>query len=115
MFKLAVDDARKRAEQAALAAGARVGAVKLIDPTARGCETDELLALGGHVDYETEPRPIAAPVLAMAPARGEVQEIVMTARRKAVEAGLRPEDLQLPVQPPLEHLTGKACVVYALG
>jgi nicotinate-nucleotide pyrophosphorylase len=36
-------------------------------------------------------------------------------RKRAQEAGLKPEDLQLPVQPPMERLQAKACVVYALG
>jgi uncharacterized protein YggE len=114
IFKLAVEDARKRAEQAAAAAGTRVGAVKLIDPTARGCETDALLALAARTDDLSEPRPVPAPVMAIAP-RASVQEMIVTAKRKATEAGLRPEDLQLPVQPPLEQLTGRACVIYSLG
>ena len=66
MFKLAVEDARKRAEQAAAAAGTKVGAVRLIDPTARGCETDELLALAGRGYDQTAPRPVRA-LTAMAP------------------------------------------------
>jgi uncharacterized protein YggE len=114
MFKLAVEDARKRAEQAASAAGARVGAVKLIDPTARGCETDQLLALSGRSYEQTAPRPVAAPRAAMSP-RNDIEELVVTAQEKAAAAGLRPEDLQLPVQPPLEQLTGRACVIYSLG
>ena len=100
---------------AACATPATVGAVKLIDPTARGCETDALLALANRVDDEIEPRPVAAPAMPMAVPPAEMRELVASARRKAVDAGLRPEDLQLPVQPPLEHLTGKACVVYSLG
>ena len=114
MFKLAVDDARKRAEQASAAAGTRLGAVRLIDPTGRGCETDELLALAGRGYEEVAPRPVAAPPAAFQ-ARGEVREMVVTASKRANAAGLRPEDVQLPVQPPLEQLTGRACVVYSLG
>jgi uncharacterized protein len=114
MFKLAVGDARKRADQAAAAAGTRVGAVKLIDPTARGCETDELLALAGRGYDQIAPRPVPSLRAAMAP-QGEIQELIVTSQRKAAEAGLRPEDLQLPVQPPMEQLTGKACVIYSLG
>ncbi len=115
MFKLAVEDARKRAEQAATAAGAKIGAVRLIDPTARGCETDELLALAGRVGDEVEARPVPPPPIALMAPRSQLQEVVVSANRKAAEAGLRPEDLQLPVQPPLEQLTGKACVIYSLG
>jgi uncharacterized protein YggE len=114
MFKLAIEDARKRAEQAATAAGAKVGAVRLIDATARGCETDELLALAGR-GYDTSlARPVAAPRAAFQ-SQGTIEEMVVTASKRAQAAGLRPEDLQLPVQPPLERLTGKACVVYSLG
>lgn len=114
MFKLAVEDAHKRAEQAALAAGTRIGAVRLIDPTARGCETDELLALARPGFDASVARPVPPPPMAMAP-RAELRDVIVTANRKAAEAGLRPEDLQLPVQPPLEPLTGKACVIYSLG
>jgi len=28
---------------------------------------------------------------------------------------LRPEDLQLPIQPPMERMEAKACVIYSLG
>jgi uncharacterized protein YggE len=114
MFKLAVEDARRRAEQAAAAAGTRLGAVRLIDPTARGCETDELLALAARGYDQTTPRPVPTPLAAIARRTG-LEEVIVTANRKAAEAGLRPEDLQLPVQAPLERLTGKACVVYSLG
>jgi hypothetical protein len=114
MFRLAVEDARKRAEQAATAAGAKVGAVRLIDATARGCETDELLALAGRRYDGGVPRPVAPPRAAYQ-SQTSVEEMVVTAQRKAQAAGLRPEDLQLPVQPPLERLMGKACVIYSLG
>ncbi|HEY3949823.1 SIMPL domain-containing protein [Phenylobacterium sp.] len=114
MFKLAVEDARKRAEQAASAAGTKVGAVRLIDPTARGCETDELLALAERGDDQTAPVPVAAPPAAFQ-ARSSISQLIVTASKRAVDAGLRPEDLQLPVEPPMERLTGKACVIYSLG
>ena len=114
MFKLAVEDARKRAEQAAAAAGTRIGAVRLIDPTARGCETDELLAYARPANSDIVARPVPSPRMAMAP-MSKIEELVVAGNRRAAEAGLRPEDLQLPVQPPLEQLTGKACVIYSLG
>ena len=42
-------------------------------------------------------------------------EIVVTAQRKAKEVGLDPEEIRLPVQPPLQRLEGSACVVFSLG
>lgn len=114
MFKLAIEDAKRRADLAAAAAGTRIGSVRLIDPTARACETDVLLAPAARLYDPTTPRPVPAPLMARA-SMSEVNEIVVTANRRAKDAGLKPEDLQLPVQPPMERLQAKACVVYALG
>lgn len=114
MFKLAIEDAKRRADQAAAAAGTRIVAVRLIDPTARACETDVLLAPAPRGYDPTTPRPVPAPYMARSPA-SEVQEMVVTSQKRAQAAGLRPEDLQLPVQPPMEKMQAKACVVYALG
>jgi uncharacterized protein len=114
IFKLAIEDARRRADLAAAAAGTHVGAVRLIDPTARACETDVLLAPAGREYDPTEPRPVAAPVMAQAP-MSQINELTVTAQKRARDAGLTPQDLQLPVQPPMERLQAKACVVYALG
>ena len=127
IFGLAVADAARRARLAVEATGARLGAVKLIDPTSRACQTDVLVAgaprsdavgdtpmqdvvvTGGAVgrrSFEGAPPPPPPPPPAMAPApRGPGGET----------AQLRPEDMQLPLQPPLQELTASACVVYALG
>ncbi len=114
MFRLAIEDARRRADLAATAAGGRIGAVRLIDATARACETDVLLALAPRGYNDAVARPVMAPPMA---ARGNstIEEMVVTSQKRAHDAGLRPEDLQLPVQPPLERLEAKACVVYSLG
>lgn len=67
MFKLAVEDARRRGELATAAAGTRLGAVKLIDPTGRACETDVLVtgagrSYGGEVGaYQVPPPPPPPP------------------------------------------------------
>jgi uncharacterized protein YggE len=114
MFKLAIEDAKRRADLAAAAAGTRIGSVRLIDPTARACETDVLLAPAPRGYDPTTPRPVPAPYMARSPA-SEISEMVVTANKRAQAAGLKPEDLQLPVQPPMEHMQAKACVVYALG
>lgn len=114
MFKLAIEDARRRAELATAATGSRLGPVRLIDPTSRACETDVLLALAGRPFDPTTPRPVAAP-RAVIDSANSVQELTVSAQKRAQAAGLRPEDLQLPVQPPMERLQAKACVIYGLG
>lgn len=113
MFRLAVEDATRRAKLAVEATSSRLGAVKLIDPTGRACQTDVLVAGagrsyvgGGYAQAVAAPAP---------PANASIEEIVMTGRRRAAEVGLRPEDLQLPLQPPLQRMEAQACVVFAVG
>ena len=114
MSRLAVADAAARARQAAEASGSRLGAVKLIDPTGRACQTDVLVA--------------GAPQSAGA-GYGGVNEVVVTAARRSPAAplmvpppppppppaGMTAESLEISLQPPLETLTRTACVVYALA
>lgn len=118
MSKLAVEDARRRAILATQGAGAQLGAVKLIDPTGRACETDVLVAGAGR-GYDD----VAA------------QEVVVTASRSA-RAGAPPPPPppvpplpvppverrigessapQLTLQPPMRRMEAKTCVVFALG
>ena len=113
MFKLAVEDARRRALLASEAAGARLGLVRVIDPTTRACETDVLLAPAGRGYAQVEAYRVSAPAPAMA--RDSMQEITVTAQRRAQEVGLNPEDLRLPLQPPLQRLEERACVVFSLA
>ena len=125
MFGLAVADAARRARLAVEATGGRLGAVKLVDPTGRACATDVLLAGAPRNDPASDtmvqdivvtgkvagrappppPPPPPPPMAAPAPPRGGA----------AAEQVLRPEDMQLPLQAPLQELTATACVVYALG
>ena len=113
MSRLAVADAAARARQAAEASGARLGAVKLIDPTGRACQTDVLVA--------------GAPESQGAGDEG-FNEVVVTGSRRSVAApmmaapppppppsGMTAESLEISLQPPLETLTRTACVVYALA
>jgi uncharacterized protein YggE len=115
MARLAVDDARKRALQAAEVAGARLGGVRIIDPTARACETDVLVIGSGRTYAGVQANQVASQ--ARAPAGfSSVEELVVTsARRKAQEVGLNPDDIRMPLQPPLQRLEQKACVVFALN
>lgn len=114
MFKLAVEDARRRAQLATAAAGAQLGSVRLIDPLGRACETDVLVAGAGRSfggtggAYRVAPPPPP-------PAMEAPQDVVVTAQRRAQELGLNVEAIQLPVQPPLQRLEAQACVVYSLG
>jgi uncharacterized protein YggE len=114
MAHLAVADAADRARLSAAASGARIGAVKLIDPSGRACQTDVLVA-GAPQSYGTGGQ--------------MVKEVVVTGRRIADQEfapapppppppppapGGAGELLQLTLQPPLEELSQTACVVYAL-
>jgi uncharacterized protein YggE len=112
MFKLAVEDARRRADLGAQAAGTRISVVRLIDPTGRACETD-VSVTGAQRTYSpgvayAVPAPPGSP-------RSSIEELVVTGAKRAAEAGLKPEDLQLPLQPPLQRLEARACVVFGLG
>ena len=105
----AVRDAARRARAAAEAVGTRLGAVKIIDPTARVCRTDVFAGwpnYGGEAarptdvtvtgartrDYSAVALPVAAPPPPPAPASGP----------------------QVTLQPPLLRLQDEACVVFAL-
>ena len=120
LFKAAVTDAARRARDAAEATGARLGKVRLIDPTSRACETDVLVA--------GAPRGLGADA-------GGVQDVMVTGSRR-MAVGYMAEsppplmiappppppapgeevsaDQLLPLQPPLQTLQRRACVVYGL-
>lgn len=116
LFGRAIADAARRARLAAEATGARLGAVRLIDPTGRACETD-VLVTGAPRSYGQPgilPQPVPAPALAEQSGGEPVESIVVTGSRRRGEAPT-PEDLRVPLQAPLQSLTARACVVYALG
>jgi uncharacterized protein YggE len=113
MAKLATEDARRRALLSAEAAGAHIGAVRLIDPTGRACETDVLVAGAGRPYADTPAYRVAAP--APPQASSGVEELVVTGQRRAREVGLDPDAIRLPLQPPMQRLEAKSCVVFALG
>lgn len=108
----AVKDAARRAREAVSAAGASLGRVQVIDPTARACQTD---VLAGWPSYGSSslattiepayappppPPPPSAPPPPPAPGGGPSEAQIESAR--------------LALQPPLRELTDQACVVYAL-
>ncbi len=114
MYTEAVKDAHARALAAAEAAGGHLGAVKLVDPTGRACETD-ILARGAANTNDN----------------AEGTEVVVTGVRAQMRAAPPPppaleatdvgalEDRALKnpfIQtPPLQRIEAKACVVYGLN
>lgn len=117
LFKAAVADAARRAREAAEATGARLGKVRLIDPTSRACETDVLVAgaprelgedAGGVREVMvTGSKRFAAPAMMIAPSPPAPPP--PPAPGEEVSA-----DQLLPLQPPLQTLQRRACVVYGL-
>ena len=117
----AVRDATNRARSAVEAAGGSLGSVRVIDPTGRACQTD---VLAGWPSYGSG--------LGQATT---VDEVVVTGNRveRAAMApppppppppppapGQAPNEAQieaarLALQPPLQVLTDRACVVYGLN
>lgn len=116
LYNEAVKDARKRAVEAADAAGAALGRIKVIDPTGRACATD-ILARGAPSDSEYL----------------EANEVVVTASRRAMAGAPPPPPPPAPAMadadalearalanpfiqtPPLQRLEATACVVYGLN
>jgi len=118
LFTEAVKDAATRARLAASAAGAQVGAVKLIDPTGRACRTDVLAGWPSYGSGSTAGR------TDVAYAGAGAEEVVVTGARRApapppppppAAAGGNTEDsVQITLQPPRQWLNADACVVYGL-
>lgn len=117
----AMKDARRRAEAAATNAGARLGRVRVIDPTGRVCQTDVLAgwpsyaAGGGQATTLDEITVTGARVerAAFAPAPPPPPP------PPPPPGGAAPSEAQieaarLALQPPLQTLTDSACVIYGL-
>jgi uncharacterized protein YggE len=105
----AVKDAARRGRQAVEAAGARLGAVKVIDPTARACRTDVLAGWPGYA---------RAPEQRTQVAYDEASAISVTAQRSlaapAPPPPAAPPAVTVSLQPPQTKLTDDACIVYGL-
>ncbi len=129
LYSQAVKDAARRAYAAAEDAGAKIGGVKVIDPTGRACQTDVLAGWPSYGQGLPQPRTVKA---------NEVQEVVVTGSRMSGQAmkaaspmsvadvGAAPPPpgavltsealaMKLPIQPPLQEMTAQACVVYGLS
>lgn len=110
----AVKDARRRAQAAAQNAGATLGAVKVIDPTGRACQTD---VLAGWPSYQSGGgQQTTLDEVAVTGARGRAGGPPPPPAPPGVapsEAAI--EAARLALQPPLQELTDSACVVYGLS
>ncbi len=104
----AVRDASRRARLSAEAAGARLGAVKVIDPTGRACQTDVLAGWPRYAAAEAATDVTYARSAAPAPAMS-MDSVSVTGSRRG---GSPPVEVSL--QPPFVRLTDDACVIYAL-
>lgn len=116
LYNEAIKDAARRAKLATEAAGAKLGAVKVIDPTGRACQTD-ILARGTPSDGQDAdaytvtasralyaPPPPPPPPAPLAPGASAVEQLEAKAAQNAfIQA------------PPLNTLTAQACVVYGLN
>ncbi|MFT4090056.1 MAG: SIMPL domain-containing protein [Asticcacaulis sp.] len=116
LYSEALKDAARRANLATAATGARLGPVKVIDPTGRACQTD-VLARGQPTDGEDQD----AYEVVVSGARGRVPAPAPMAARMA-DAGSPVEQLEAKAaqnafiqEPPLHVLTAQACVVYGLN
>jgi hypothetical protein len=116
LYNEAIKDARKRAGDAAVSAGAALLDVKVIDPTGRVCNTD---ILGRDQSYENDGY--------------QANEVTVSGARKVAYADAAPppppsapavgtaeyleyQALKNPFiqNPPLQRIESKACVVYGL-
>jgi len=115
IFNEAVKDAARRGRSAAEAAGAKLGGVKVIDPTARACHTDILAGWPSYGEPTAPATTVDSPAMAnYAPPPPPPAPMAAQAMRKRGD-DIAPEDIQLPLQPPREELTAEACVVYGLS
>ena len=115
MAQRAVVDATRRARQAAEATGGHLGAVRLIDPTGRACETDVLVAGAPRSGPDNEYATV------------EMRDGMMSRMSPVSMAppppppsdqggsSLSPEQMQVPLTPPLQSLQDSACVIFGLA
>ena len=116
MYTEAVKDAHARAVASAEAAGGHLGAIKVIDPTGRACETDILARTGAGEGDGTEAdrvMPVAQPRAMMAEAAMPPPPAPAQGSAEALEAQALKNPFIQP--PPLERIDAKACVVYGLN
>jgi uncharacterized protein len=121
LARAAVADANRRARLSTEAAGARLGPVKLIDPTGRACQTDVLVAraprgYGPGVESFVEDVVVTGSRSMPAPPPPPPRQARAPSAQDIMSGNPLPADQQpLPLQPPTQRLQAQACVVYALA
>ncbi len=111
LYEAAVKDAARRARLATAAAGARLGGVKVIDPSGGVCQTQ---VLAGWPSYAgpSAPQDIDAPATAL---RAEMaMPTLAMAAPPPPSLEKQAEAVQVTLTPPLYPLSAEACVVYGL-
>jgi uncharacterized protein YggE len=111
LYEAAVKDAARRARLATTAAGARLGMVKVIDPSGGACETQVLAgwpSYSGAVAAQDVTAPAYESRAMDMPAPARVAEPPPPSLEKLAEA------VQVTLTPPIYPLTAQACVIYGL-
>ena len=109
LARRAVEDATRRGRQAAEAAGGHLGALRLIDPTDRACQTDVLVAGAPQSGPDNEAATTEYASRAMAPAPPPPPPPPPPPGN-----AVTPEQMQVPLQPPLMSLQDSVCVIFSL-
>jgi hypothetical protein len=119
LYNEAVKDARKRATDAAEAAGGHLGGIKVVDPTGRACQTDILARNAPDDGSEPEANEVVVTGrrAAMAPPPPPAPAMVAPQAGYSAEDALEAKALANPFiqTPPLQRLEATACVVYGLN
>lgn len=110
----AVKDAVRRAREAAMASGSRLGAIKVIDPSGGVCETQVLAGWPSYAGASTDATSLSG--------EGSPGSDAFAATGGGRGIGVVPnptieqlaDQLQLTLQPPLREIEDKACVIYSL-
>jgi len=123
LYEEAIRDAARRARSAVEAAGGHLGAPKVIDPTGRVCETDVLALRPAETGEDLQPTDVDGVVVTGSRVVRQDFESISPVSAPPPPAPPPPpgaeleaagEALQLTVQPPLQPMTARACVIYAL-
>lgn len=111
----AVKDAARRAQDAATAAGTRLGPVKIIDPTGRVCTTQVLAGWPsyGNGGIADEPTTLDTRQIVVRGARmSDAPPAPAPPPPPSLES--RAAEVQVTLQPPLRTLSAQACIIRGL-
>jgi hypothetical protein len=118
LYTEATKDAHTRALQSVVAAGGKLGGIKVIDPTGRACETDILARAPDNAWNPTQAQEVmVSGSRAYAPAPPPPAPAAMAKYDVGSAEYLEAKALQNPFiqTPPLQRLEAKSCVVYGLN